>query len=120
MAYEITASANLTARKNNAVVTGVANFTATMTGNNMVSNTQSIGTSAEPIDFGDISGAPAAVLIRNLDSTNYVEIGGDSGLTVFKIKIPAGQCALFTPSSGTVYAKANTAAVLVQVTAVEA
>lgn len=120
MANEIFASIQLTATKTNANVNLTATFNQDMTGSNMVQATQLIGTSAETISFGDISGAPTQVLIRNLDPTNFVEIGGDSGLTVFKLKLLAGKSMLIPPSSGTIYAKADTAAVRVQIVATEA
>ena len=91
-----------------------------MTGDDILQGTQLIGTSAELVSFGEIAGAPAMVLIQNLDANNFVEIGGDAGLTVFKLKILAGKSMLISPSSGTVYAKADTAAVRIFLVAAEA
>jgi hypothetical protein len=119
MANEVTFSVSLKATKNNATVNQTANLTADMTGTQMTQATQNIGTTAELVDFGDITGAPQFVLIRNLDATNFVEVGGDSGLTVFKIKIPAGKANLVSPSAVPLYAKANAAPVNIQLTAVE-
>jgi len=120
MANEVTFSVSLKATKGNASVNNTANMIASMTGSDMMQSTQNIGTTAELVSFGDITGAPQLVMIRNLDATNFVELGGDSGLTVFKTKIAAGQACLFTPSSATLYAKADTAAVSIFVIAVEA
>ena len=120
MANEIRIAASLDASKNGTGVGRSHSKQLTMSGEDVYQATQLIGTSAETIAFGEISGAPSAVLIKNLDSTNFVEIGGDSGLTVFKLKILAGSVQLITPSSGTLYAKADTAAVRIEVTAVEA
>ena len=119
MANEIYASINFTANKNGAKSSISSSFNLTMTGNEMVQSTQVIGTSSETITLGDISGAPGGFVIKNLDSTNFVEIGGDSGLTVFKLKLLPGQFHFFQPSSGTIYAKADTASVRVQVIATE-
>ena len=91
-----------------------------MTGSEMTQHTQSIGTTAETLSLGDITGVPGAIVIKNLDATNYIELGGDSGLTVFKIKLLAGQFVAFQPTAATIYAKANTAAVRVQIVATEA
>jgi hypothetical protein len=91
-----------------------------MAGDDLIQTTQSIGTTAETVSFGEISGAPQAVMITNIDATNYVEFGGDSGLTVFKVKLLAGKSMYFTPASATLYAQANTAAVRIQIIAVEA
>ncbi len=120
MANEVTFSVSLKATKGNATVNNTANLIASMSGTDMIQATQNIGTTAELVSFGDITGAPQLVMIRNLDSTNFVELGGDSGLTVFKTKIAAGGACLFTPSSATLYAKADTAAVSILVIAVEA
>ena len=120
MANEIKSSINFSASKGGARVALSSSFYLTMSGSEMIQSTQSIGTTAETINLGDITGAPGGFVIKNLDATNYIEIGGDSGLTVFKIKIPAGQFAAFQPTSATIYAKANTAAVRVQIIASEA
>lgn len=119
MANEISSTINFKAAKSGAKVALNSSFNLTMTGGDMVQSTQSIGTSAETINLGDITGAPGAIIIKNLDSTNFIEIGGDSGLTVFKMKLLAGQFAAFQPSSATIYAKADTAAVSVQIIATE-
>lgn len=120
MANEIRTSVQLSARKNGASVTVSSVKNQTMAGSAMVQGTQSIGTSSELVTFGEIAGAPAQVLIKNMDSTNFVEIGGDSGLTVFKLKVLAGCSILISPSSGTLYAKADTASVRILVAAAEA
>lgn len=88
-----------------------------MTGNDMTSATQVIGTTAETINLGEISSAPGTLIIKNLDTTNFVEIGGDSGLTVFKLKILAGREVIISPTSATIYAKADTASCRVQIVA---
>lgn len=119
MANEIFASVQFAARKNGADISASSSFNLTMTGDDMLNQTQVIGTTAELVSFGDITGAPGLVIIKNLDATNYVEIGGDSGLTVFKLKLLPGQYHQFQPSSATMYAKANTADVRIQVIATE-
>ena len=119
MANEVYASLSLTARKNGAEAIFSKSFNQDMSGDDLVQSTQLIGTSAETLDLGEITGAPSQLVIYNLDSTNFVEIGGDSGLTVFKLKLLAGKFALLPPSSGTLYAKADTASVRVQIIAVE-
>jgi hypothetical protein len=119
MANEIYASLNFTARKNGAESSISSSFNLTMTGDDMIQNTQVIGTSSEAVDLGDITGAPGAIIIKNLDATNFIEIGGDSGLTVFKTKLLAGQFTMFQPSSATLYAKADTANVRIQIIATE-
>lgn len=120
MANEAYYSISIKAAKNGATVGQSTSKRLSMTGAEMVQATQNIGTTAELVSFGGITGAPQLLMVQNLSDTNYIELGGDSGLTVFKMKIPAGQIAVFTPSSATLYAKANTAAVNVLVVAIEA
>jgi hypothetical protein len=119
MAREVFASLQYSARKNGAEIRMASSHTVDMTGDDLASITQVIGTTAETVNFVDITGAPGEVVIKNLDATNYVELGGDSGLTVFKIKLLPGRFTVFQPSSATLYAKANTAEVRIQVLANE-
>jgi len=119
MANEIRQSIELSATKNGASVTMSSNKRITMTGDDMVQGTQVIGTTSELLVLGDITGAPSQIAIKNLDSTNFVEIGGDSGLTVFKVKLLPTEIMLIRPTSGTIYAKADTAAVRIAFCATE-
>jgi len=68
-----------------------------------------IGTSEEAISFGDIS--PGYVFIKNLDSTNYVEFGPESGGSMVVCgRLKAGeQCLFRLGGSVTLRAQANTA-----------
>ena len=120
MANEISVSASVSASKNGVSLSQSGSKLITMAGDDMLVNTQVIGTSAELIDFAEIAGAPSVLFVKNTDSTNFVELGGDSGLTVFKMKLPAGHVAVFQPSSATLYAKADTAAVRLLILATEA
>lgn len=120
MANEITQTIQITALKNSALVTLSTTKKITMSGDDMVQGTQTIGTAAEVLVLGDITGAPSQLAIKNLDATNFVEIGGDSGLTVFKIRVLPGETILIRPTSGTIYAQADTADVRVQILATEA
>lgn len=95
-------------------------FSKTVTGGDAAHKTQNIGTTAETVDFGDITGAPKTALLANLDDTNFVEIGGDSGLTVFKLRIDPGEFIVMNLTSATLYAKADTADCLLEILAIEA
>jgi hypothetical protein len=119
MANEGYLTVNLKANKSGANIAQNYSASFSMTGNEMMQGTQNVGTTAELVGFGNITGAPQMVSVRNLDATNYVELGGDSGLTVFKIVVPKGGIAVFKAASATLYAKANTAAVNILVQAVE-
>ena len=120
MANEGYYSLNLKGSKSGAKVDLSDSLRFDMTGDDLVQGTQVIGTTSELVTFGDITGAPQMVLIKNLDATNFIELGGDSGLTVFKLKILAGRSNLLSLSSGTLYAKADTADVRIQTVAIEA
>jgi hypothetical protein len=111
MADEIRVSLKLTARKAGAVAEHSLAYNVDMAGDDMLQATQVIGTSAELVTLGEITGAPGCLMLVNLDATNFVEIGGDEGLTVFKLKILPGEAAFVTLSSATLYALADTAAV---------
>lgn len=119
MANEISASATLNISKNGVTLQHTTSALHDMSGDEMLHRTQSIGTSAEQINFGDITGAPGMLKISNQDSANFVEIALDSGMTNKICKIRAGGVALFQPSSATLYAKADTAAVRILVQAAE-
>jgi hypothetical protein len=110
MANEISASATLNISKNGVTLQHTTSVQHDMAGDEMVHRTQSIGTSAEQVSFGDISGAPGMVKFTNLDATNFIELALDSGMTNKIAKLRPGGVALFQPSSGTIYAKADTAA----------
>lgn len=74
--------------------------------------TVSIGTSEETISFGDITAR--YVYIQNIDSANFVELGFSAG--VYGIKMLAGETAVFPLlTTATIYAKADTASVTMQV-----
>ena len=117
MADEITVSITVSATKDGSgsFSTPRLAFTTDMVGNNLVGGlTQDIGTSSETITLGDIAAAANVLVIQNLDTTNYIEVGGDSGLTVFKLKIPAGESYVIQSPTTPLYAKANTASVRIQ------
>ena len=88
-------------------------------GNFYVHNVATIGTTEESLFTGEMDpGTGAAetkgmVMFKNLDTTNYVEIGPEPAS--YSIKLLAGESAGPMPWSGDgLYAKANTAAVLLE------
>lgn len=75
----------------------------------MVENVQAIGTSAENLAVGDVA-TPGYGYYKNLDATNYVEIGKDSGGFVAFVKLKPGEdCWFPIAASITIQAKADTA-----------
>ena len=119
MANEIQVQASLQASKNGVSVQNTGNKTHDMAGDQMLSNVQIIGTSAEALVLGDVS-TIGYVFLKNLDSVNFVQIALDSGVsTGIFAKIVAGGIALFPAATATMYAKADTANVNLLVQAVE-
>ena len=119
MANEIYVSVSAQASKGGAAVNNSGSQTATMSGDQMVTSVQSVGTSAEALVFGDVT-TIGYVLLKNLDATNFVEIALDSGVSTQKFaKLLAGGVALFPASTATIYAKADTGAVNLLVQAIE-
>ena len=89
-------------------------------GDNYIQKTQSIGTSEEAIDLGDIT-IPGYAFFVNLDSTNFVSLRDATGADDM-IDIPPGGIALFKFHAGATapYAIADTAAVEIEYLIVEA
>ena len=115
MANEIKVRPYVSLTKVNAkIALAPGTISITQTGNGFYHNVSSIGTSEESIaTFGDVA-SEGIVYIRNLDATNYVQIGFATG--VYGMRLAAGHIAQFTAEPGlTVYFKANTAACNVEV-----
>lgn len=117
---EIQYSATLQASKGGATVSKSASAALTQTGDDSLQQTQDITTAGAQLDFGNITGAPAKLLIINLDATNYITLYGDSGFTQAQDKILPQDFILRSPSSGSLWAKANTATCKIQIVAAEA
>lgn len=82
-------------------------------GDNPIANVQIIGTSEEQVLKGDI-GTIKCAQFKNLDATNFVEIGFATG--VYPIKLLPGKGTGPMPlNCSTVYLKADTAACNVEV-----
>lgn len=75
-------------------------------------NTQIIGTSDEVVSFGDLAAARWCAL-RNLDTTNYVDIGPESGGAIVPlIRLKPGEACLFPlKPSAVLRGQANTSSV---------
>ena len=120
MANEITEQATVSVSKSGGgSLAGSGTYQADMTGNNVHSETYDVGTVEEEIDYGVDIGTPGGVMIKNLDATNYVQIGLTTG--VYVIRLMKGQSCLFRPDSGTsLFVKANSATVRIQLWAWQA
>ena len=90
----------------------VNSLQVTQTAVGAVEGVQNIGTSEEELGAGGLS-TKGWLYIRNLDATNYVQLGFATG--AYGCRLRAGEFALFrTEPAATIYLKANTAAVNVQ------
>lgn len=116
MADEIRTSISFSAAKGGAsIATGTLADTADMSGVDMGTVTQSIGTTNEALDVpADVSG-DVWLVVKNLDATNYVEIFKDSGSSHLLSKLNPGEaCQLTRVPANALFGRANTAAVQIQ------
>lgn len=102
MANELRLQVYLKYSKNNRIIEESESIWVDVAGDNIIRNIQEVGTSEEALQSID-SGTQGYLFIKNLDSTNYVEVGLTGSYTA---KLQAGEIALFR-CAGTVYAKAN-------------
>lgn len=117
MANEISATVNVQVSNGNfrsSFAPGTVQITQSAIGGHMPIVT--VGTSEEVIGFGDITTLGLAAL-RNLDATNYVRVGPESGgAMVPMLRIKPGEVQFLRLEPGiTVRAQANTAAVKLHV-----
>lgn len=121
MANEINFSASIGAVKAGASISVSASKSLTMTGTDMVQQTQNIiHTDAVALDLGNVTGQPAALMVKNLSTANFVELALDEPMTNKIAKLLPGTFALIPLPPATIYAQADTATVAVLVAAVEA
>lgn len=77
-----------------------------MTGTEFIHGVQLIGITEEAITIISDIATPGVCIFRNLDATNFVEVGLTGSYTV---KLKAGEPCVFR-ANGTLYAKADTGA----------
>lgn len=95
------------------------NISVDMTGDSYVRHIQTVGTSEEALELGQDIGTPGYVMIRNLDSTNFVSLRRATGEGNC-IKILAGKFALFQWAASAPFAIADTSPVRIEVLLLEA
>lgn len=88
-----------------------------LTGSRWNKTLQNVGTSWEAIEIGDL--VKTWMMIRNLDTTNFVDWGKSVADATALIRIPAGTSCLFYSIAGAPALRANTAAVDVEILGVE-
>jgi hypothetical protein len=95
MANEITLAIQIQQTKNGKSFTdSTGGLSITQTGNSVSSGViLALAASAVSLPLGDIA-SPGLALVRNLDATNYIELGYDDTGFVAVMKIPSGQAVL--------------------------
>lgn len=112
MANEIAVRISATVSKGSLRINFGEVFTATMAGDDGGDSTQIIGTTAEAIDYGEVSGNPKILLIKNADTTNFLLVGFTNPPT--EMKLLPGEILPIVGPQAQVYAKADTAAVRIR------
>ena len=116
MANEIYASLNASVNKGGASASITPNFRRTMVGDDFTNATQVIGNaSAEVISLGEIADTPSFIVIKNLDDTNFISIGGNPAMDNFWIVLSPGEFCAFQPGTTPIYAVADTADVRIHI-----
>ncbi len=108
MADELKIVANLSFSKGGAKVTRQVSIKVDIAGDAFAHGVQDVTTGEVELAQLAAVGDPGWVLIINLDSTNYIEVGATTG--VYTIKILAGEFALYRhdkEETVTILAKAN-------------
>jgi hypothetical protein len=120
MANEINFNANLQVSKGGATLnTQPAAASLTMAGANVLYQTQSVPTAGAALNLGLLTGTPKKLMLRNLDAANNITIYGDAGFTQVHDILTPGDFVLRSPGAA-LYAKATTAACLLEVRGCEA
>ncbi len=110
MANELTLSGKISYSKGGAEVTrNLTSTSVTIAGTAIAQGVQSIPTSDTTLT---IVAAPGYVFVKNLDATNYVQVGPDA--TNWFLKLFPGQWAIFPINGTAMHAKANTGACLLE------
>jgi hypothetical protein len=122
VANEISVSITLGVTKGFLSIAKDVSVKADMAGTHHSAGAQTIGTSDEQIVFGSDVATAGFCWFRNLDATNYVDVGvHDGGGTFIAFgRLMPGQAALMPLATLSVYAKANTAAVVLEFELIEA
>jgi len=119
MANEISISASLSYSKSGATARLDGTITVTQAGADFTNQSQLIGfAAAELLDVGTDIGTTGYVMVKNNDATNFVELSLNDFTQKFA-KLRPGEFCIIPVSTGTIYAKADTAACQVSVLAIE-
>jgi hypothetical protein len=120
MANEITLTTTIRWTRGGAVIQASNTETITQVGSAAIENVQTVGTTSEAIDFGDVTD-PAYIYFKNLDETHDVYLGTVTPMTAedASVILSPGGAARVTTGGSAWYGKAETAAVNVIVIALQ-
>ena len=119
MSKELAINLSLSFLKGGAQLNTNASPSITVAGSNYTKQTVTVGTGDATVGLGSV-GTPGYVLVRNLDSVNYISLSTDGSTYPVPLQVKAGELALLRWQSAAIHAKANTASCLVEFTIVEA
>ncbi len=116
MADELTISLNINYLKDKVAIQRNISQKVTVSGADYSDQTQDVGHSAhEALAINSDIGTAGQVQIRNLDITNFVEVGLEVAATFYPLlKLKPGEVQLWRLSTGAPFVKANTATVKIQ------
>lgn len=116
MASEITLQAALKATKGFLSIAKDKTVRIDLSGTAFMNAVQNIGTTYEQIVIPAEIATAGCAFFRNLDATNYVEVGVVVAATFYPLlKLKPGEVAVCRLATTTFYAKANTAAVNLEI-----
>ena len=115
MSKEITLNTSLTITKGTLSDSTRDRYQTDLTGSKYAAGVVSVGTSTHQALATTTITTPGFLYVKNLDATNYIQVGADSsGTFVPYTKLKAGESFVFRPATSALYAKANTAAAQLQ------
>ena len=116
MANEVSVSMTLGYSKNKAAARLSTVYTVTQVGDKYMAGVQIIGTTEESFAKGDI-GTIGFVAVRNMDATNFVQLGAATG--AYSVKLLPGQGAVVPWGASNTFVKADTASCEVEYLLIE-
>jgi len=118
MANEISTSTSLSVTNGSSKLSRQTSKQITQNAVGTYQNTQTVGTTYEAVAIGADLGTAGFAVFTNLDLTNYVEVGLEVSAAFYPfVKLKAGESAQVRLATSTLFAKANTSAVKLEVIA---
>lgn len=118
MANEISITVAFSVNKDGTSISSAVSKQVTMSGSAKIANVQSIGTSSEALQIGDITDL-GYLFLQNLDATNFIQLSLTTPVTAGNafIKLLPGEPAFVPCRNETIYALADTGSCLLEVSA---